>query len=229
MRKKWLIILSALVLAAAAVWGGSILYANAQNEQAPEELALSTPSSPAATDPGTDAATSGAALTGTWQTQGDSQAGYRVDEVLNGQNVTVVGRSSQINATVTVEGTKLTAAAVEVDMTSVKTDNDRRDNQFQGILKTAEFPTATFTLNQAVDIAAIGSGPLSVMAPGELTIAGVTKEVTAQLTAQLNGANVEVQGTIPLAFADFGIAAPNLGFVQVEDTGSIEMLLKLSR
>lgn len=236
MRKKWLIIISGLVLVVAVLWGGSAIYASIENDKAPEELALSTPTAGAPSAPRTASATGdpgagvpGGELAGTWTTQADSQAGYRVNEVLNGQNVTVVGRTGQVNGTVTVAGTDLTAATVEVDMTSVKTDSDRRDNQFQGILKTAEFPTATFTLTEAVDIAGITSGPLSVTAAGELMIAGVTKDVTAQFTAQLNGANVEVQGSIPLAFADFGIEAPNLGFVQVEDTGAIEMLLKLSR
>lgn len=240
MRKKWLIAILALVLAAAAVWGGSAIYANMENDKAPEELALSTPNvgAPASSAPETAGATGaespgaevpGVDLAGTWTTQPDSQAGYRVDEVLNGQNVTVVGRTSQIAGTASVEGGMLTAATVDVDMAGVKTDNDRRDNQFQGILKTAEFPTASFILTEAVDIASIGSGPVTVSAAGKLTIAGSTRDVTAQLAAQLNGTTVEVQGSIPVAFADFGIGPPNLGFVQVEDTGSIEMLLKLSR
>ena len=35
----------------------------------------------------------------------------------------------------------------------------------------------------------------------------------------------QVVGTIPITFSDYGVEAPDLGFVSVEDTGSIEFSL----
>lgn len=232
MRKKWIIIGASLLVLIAAVWGGTAIYANVENGKALDELALSTPAttSAAPTTAGTPATTSDAAdLAGKWTVQAGSQAGYRVKEVLNGQDVTVVGRTTGVTGTATVEGTSLTAATMTVDMTSVATDNTSRDGQFLGILKTSEFPTSTFTLTGPVDISAIANGVATVQASGELTVAGVTKPVTATLSAQMTADGVEVQGSIPVTFADYGIAAPNLGFVKVENAGSIEMLLKLGR
>ena len=42
------------------------------------------------------------------------------------------------------------------------------------------------------------------------------------------GRCVDASGSIPLTFADFGIEAPDLGFVSVEDQGSVEFLLHLT-
>lgn len=235
MRKKLIVIGIALVVLIAGVWGGSAIYASLENDRAPEQLALSTPTA-AASSTATESTTSGdtstqtsAALAGDWKISSGSQAGYRVKEVLNGQDVTVVGRTNDVEGQVTIDGTSLSAAQVTVSMTSVATDNNSRDSQFLGILKTSEFPTSTFTLTQAVDIAAITDGVASVSAVGELTVAGVTKSVTVSLNAQTTASGVEVQGSIPITFTDFGIAAPNLGFVKVEDSGSIEMLLQLNK
>ncbi|WP_425861169.1 YceI family protein [Arthrobacter sp. TWP1-1] len=238
MRKKWIIIgVVAVLVIVGGLWGGSAIYASLENSKAPDHLALSTPSaSAAATGAATGSATADSQATadagnlaGEWKVADGSQAGYRVKEVLNGQDVTVVGRTEGVEGSATIEGTNLTATQVSVDLTGVTTDNGSRDSQFLGILKTSEFPSATFTLTEPVDIAAVSTGVATVKAVGDLTIAGTTKSVTVDLQAQTTGSAVEVQGSIPITFTDFGISAPDLGFVKVEDAGSIEMLLQLSK
>ncbi len=225
MKRKLVIALTALVVLAGIVWGGTAIYAKVRNDRAPEALGLSTPSAgatgqeaPAVED-----------LAGTWTVADGSQAGYRVDEVLNGQDVTVVGRTSDVDGSVTIDGTDLTAADVTVSMTTITTDSGSRDGQFLDILKTDEFPAATFTLTEPVDIAAVADGVASVQATGDLTVAGVTQEVVVDLDAQTTAGGVEVSGSIPVTFSDYDISAPDLGFVKVEDAGAVEMLLTLMR
>ena len=65
----------------------------------------------------------------------------------------------------------------------------------------------------------------TVSATGDLTIAGVTRSVTVELEAVLNADGGQVAGSIPITFADFGVEAPNLGFVSVEPDGFIEFSL----
>jgi len=149
--------------------------------------------------------------------------------VLNGQDVTVVGRTSDVEGTVTIDGTSLSAADVTVSMTTITTDNSNRDGQFLDILKTSEFPTATFTLTEPVDVSGVTKGTTSVQAKGELTVAGVSAPVVVALDAQTTATGVEVSGSIPVTFSDFGVDAPDLGFVKVEDTGTVEMLLTLAK
>lgn len=231
MNRKLVIALVVAVVAVLAVVGGTALYAKIQNDKAPEELSLSpTDDASAATDEPAAPPLAVEDLAGDWTVAPTSQAGYRVDEVLNGQDVTVVGRTEDVTGTLTVEGTELTAAEVTVDMTTVTTDSDSRDGQFLDILKTEDFPTATFTLTNPVDVEGITEGVVSGEASGALTIAGQTQSVTVALEAQVTPeGTVEVSGQIPVTFSDYGIEAPDLGFVKVEDTGAVEMLLVLTR
>lgn len=235
MRKKLIVAGVLLLLVVGGVWGGSAIYSNVQNSRASAEFTL-TPQTPGTNAPSAEASGSSDAgtldadaLSGTWKVVEGSQAGYRVEEVLNGQDTTVVGRTGGVQGEATIDGTRLAAATIVVETNGLTTDNDSRDRQFQGIVKTTEFPTSTFTLTSPVDIGAVAGGTASVEAAGELTIAGVTRAVTASLQAQTTSAGVEVQGSIPITFSDFGIDAPNLGFVKVEDAGTVEMLLTLGK
>ncbi len=69
-----------------------------------------------------------AALSGTWTVADGSFAGYRVDEVLNDTDVTVVGRTEEVTGTLTVEDLTLTAADLTVDVASITTDSTSRDD-----------------------------------------------------------------------------------------------------
>ncbi|MFC6354861.1 YceI family protein [Luethyella okanaganae] len=170
-------------------------------------------------------------LSGTWKVGGESFAGYRVDEVLNGTDVTVVGRTSEVSGTLEVDGLTLTGAEIAVDVASITTDQPNRDAFFRdSTMHVSSFPTATFQLTEPVTAS---SSPTNgevqtVTVAGELTLRGETRPVTAELQAVFSGDGGQVSGSIPIAFADFGIEAPNLGFVSVGNAGSIEFLLDIS-
>ncbi|MGA1352406.1 MAG: YceI family protein, partial [Ilumatobacteraceae bacterium] len=51
---------------------------------------------------------------GAWRVAAESLVGYRVDEVLFGQNVTAVGRTNSVTGEVTVEGIQVVSASFEV-------------------------------------------------------------------------------------------------------------------
>lgn len=227
-KTKWIAAVAAVVVVALAVLGATALYAKIENDRAPDELALST-TAPADSAGDSTAAPETGDLTGEWMVSAGSAAGYRVEEVLNGQDVTVVGRTSDVTGTVVVEGSDVVAATVEVDMTTITTDSSNRDDQFLSILSTDEFPSAGFVLTAPMDVSGIADGVATVDGTGDLTIAGVTKSVTVAFEAQSTAEGVEVTGTVPVSFQDYGIDAPDLGFVKVEDTGTVEMLLVLDR
>lgn len=222
MRRLLLFGLGGLVTLAILVVGGTYLYVNVISDDAPAPLAL---------DESGGGGASVADLEGTWTITHDSEAGYRVDEVLNGQDNTVVGRTSDVSGQITVADGAATDAEVVVDMTTVTTDSGSRDSQFRGpIMLTDEFPTATFRLTEPVSVADMsGSGPVSVTAAGELTLRDVTRPVEAKVDVQSSGEDVQVAGSIPITFADFGIDPPNLGFVRVENSGVVEFLLTLEQ
>ena len=67
---------------------------------------------------------------------------------------------------------------------------------------------------------------MTVPATGDLTLHGVTKSVTLDLTAQWNGSTITVKGNTPIVMADYQISPPSVGgFVGVDDNGVLEVAL----
>ncbi|MET4158959.1 YceI family protein [Agromyces sp. PvR057] len=224
------IVAGVLVLGATAAIAGPIIYRDViVGEAAAAPTVTVTPNPDAGSGDGTDAASD---LTGDWTVTSGSFAGYRVDEVLNGTDVTVVGRTEQVTGTLAVDGTTLDSAEITVDVASIATDSSNRDDYFrQNAVRVDENPTATFVLTDAVvsdEAPAVGEVQ-TIQATGDLTLAGVTRTVTVDLEAVLNGETGQVAGSIPITFADFGVEAPNLGFVSVEPDGFVEFSLELAR
>jgi polyisoprenoid-binding protein YceI len=167
-------------------------------------------------------------LSGPWTIGSGSTAGYRLHEVLNGQAVTVTGRTSTVHGSATVAGTSITAADITVDVASIHTDSGQRDSYFRdSVMDVDAFPDATFRLTSAAAnaVPTTDQGTTTVTVHGDLTLHGVTKPVTATLSTGLSGDGADVSGSIPVTFSDFGIQAPSLGFVKVETHGTIEFLV----
>lgn len=166
-------------------------------------------------------------LSGDWTVGGDSEAGYRLHEVLNGSDVTVTGRTDSVSGSATVDGTSITKATITVQVADIATDSDQRDSYFRdSAMDTSAFPEATFELTEPIaDAVPSGSETTKVTATGKLTLHGVTKDVTADLQVGLNGDGVDISGSIPVTFSDYDVQAPSLGFVKVDDSGTVEFLV----
>lgn len=226
---RWLV--AAPVAVVALLAGGGWFYTHVVEGKAPDRLALSE-ASPSATSGAASAGGTAVAVAGTWTATGDSQVGYRVDEVLFGSHATAVGRTDKVTGSLTVAGTRVTAASFTVDMASVSSDRERRDGQYRDrIMQTGTYPTSSFTLTQPIDLGAVPASGATVTAraTGKLTLHGQTKDVTFDLKARRTGTTVEVNGTIPVVFADWGIPDPSFGPAQVEDHGELEFLLVFAR
>jgi polyisoprenoid-binding protein YceI len=186
----------------------------------------SAPVTPAAAT--TTAAAPAPAGTSTWTATEASTVGYRVTEVLFGVDAEGVGRTNQVTGSLVFEGTTVTAAKFTVDVGSIESDESRRDSQFRGrIMSVDEFPTATFVLTEPIDV---GSEPVDgasavVTATGDLTLRGVTNEVTFEIDASVQNGQIGVLGSIPVVFADYGIANPSNAGVTTEDNGLLEFVL----
>ena len=164
----------------------------------------------------------------TWIISAGSLAGYQVDEILNGKAVSVVGNTNQVSGKVTVADNFLTEATIEVDMASIETDSASRDAYFRSeIMSVNKFPKATFSLTEPVELTNLESGSGEVNVTGDLTIAGKTLPYGSTLKFFRTEEGIVVTGTTPIKFEDFGIKAPSLGFVKVDEMGRIEFKLVL--
>ena len=243
---RWLI--GAVVVLAALAAAGPFIYIHFFNA-APSALSLTPGSSSSAAAPSAGTASSAGtatantaasgAVAGTWTVGSGSVVGYRVNEVLLGQNATAVGRTTSVTGHLTIQGTAATAASFSVPMDTIHSDKSQRDAQFDGrIMDVAQYPTGTFTLTSPIDLGSLPAAGVikSYTAHGKLTLHGTTRAVTFTLTAERSAAKhgaakhggnqIEVAGDIPVLFSDYNIQNPSFaGFVTTQDHGLLEFLL----
>jgi polyisoprenoid-binding protein YceI len=189
--------------------------------------------------PASGVALDAAGIPGSWTIAADSVVGYRVREKLASLSAEsdAVGRTSSITGTATIASSggslSVTAAEFSVDMTTLASDRQMRDNRLRSDgIQTDSFPTATFKLGAPVAIPAgvLTGSAVDVTLHGDLTIHGVTKTVDIPAKAQVNGSLIQVLGTLTFPFSDYGINAPNIGgFVTVQDQGTLEFQVNLAK
>lgn len=240
----WLVVgaLVAVLAVGAGVWYFVF------RDTAPAKVDIETAAEAARNDQSSSTTTNGAATTtknldGTWKVNNEigdfnvstdtftsSWVGYRVKEELSGIGAkTAAGRTPDVTGSLTIDGTTATAATFTAQLTTLQSDDTRRDGQLRNqALQTSQFPTATFTLTKPI---AFGTVPadestVKVDATGDLTLHGVTKSVTIPLQAKVVGDTVVVTSLFDITFADFSIRKPQSVIVlSVEDKGQMELQL----
>lgn len=247
-RNKALIVVGAIAAVIVIVLGASLIYAKVINkadkaldQSTVDSLldATTTAGQPTTTGAIAPSSTSAAATTtvaagadGNWTASADSILGYRVKESINGFDTEANGRTSAVTGSLTITGTAATAAEFTVDMTTFKSDEGRRDGQFNGrIMAVSQFPTATFVLTQPIEFGAVPAdgGTVEASATGDLTLRGVTKSVTFDLSATYKNGRIAVLGNIPVVFADYGIPNPSIATIVTEDNGLLEFAIVFDR
>lgn len=241
MKRGWLLagVIGVLGVAAALVW---FLFIRSDApealtiEGAVEQLTSTTapPDSteaPISTAPATDAPPADDNLDGRWIVdQANTVVGYRIGEELSGFGVTeAVGRTSDVEAELVLEGTVIESVEVTVNMASLESDSSRRDGALANRgLETATFPEASFSLTEPIDLGVVPTEgeTLTAAAVGDLMLHGVTRSVSIPLEAQLVGGTVLVVGSLDIALADYDIDKPT-GFavLSIEDVGTLELSL----
>jgi polyisoprenoid-binding protein YceI len=237
--KKPILIVGLVVVAVVAV-GGYLVF-QIFDDDAPPELSLD--SGDDTDNPASDAPTE---LDGQWTVKSEepTTAGFRITETfLSGTaSNTAVGRTSSVTGDLTVAGTTVSEAQFTVDMTSLEyTDspagldvgNRKRALENVGI-QTGSFPEASFKLTEPIDFGEVpeDNQQIEAEATGELTLHGVTEEVTFSVDAKLDGGDLTVvsHSPVPVSLADYDIDPPVVGPVaSVSDDGAFEFLLVLNK
>lgn len=177
-----------------------------------------------------------AALTGAWtvSTQGTSFVGYRIGEELAQIGATTaVGRTNEIDATLSFDGTAITSVEIVADLRALRSDQSFRDGALRTRgLESDIYPFATFVLSEPIPISALPTGEesLDVTVQGTLELHGVTNPVRIALQGQYVEGLVVVIGSTEIALADYEIEKPT-GFrvLSIEDVGIMEFQLIFER
>ncbi len=171
-------------------------------------------------------------LDGGWTVVAGSAAGFRVQETFLGFTDDSVGRTSAVTGTMVVSGDQITAATFPIDLTAMQVGG-KPAPQFETSLDTPADPTATATLTQPVLMGPgfITGSTVTSTATGLLTMHGVAHPVRVTISSRRDGTALQIAGSIPIAFGDWGITGPaGYGVLgSLADHGTAEFLLVLHR
>jgi polyisoprenoid-binding protein YceI len=98
----------------------------------------------------------------------------------------------------------LEAFEIAIAASTLKSGKDGLDKNMYKALNTAQHPDITFRLTKIEAGASAGA----LKAAGMLTISGVERPVTLDLTTQARDATLVVKGALPLVMTDYGIKPP---------------------
>jgi polyisoprenoid-binding protein YceI len=119
-----------------------------------------------------------------------------------------------------------------VDLRGLTSDDSRRDRFLRNTtLRTVLYPTAEFVPAEAVGLAwpLPTSGSATFQLKGDMTVRGVTKPLTWDVTATFSDAQVAGAATTAFTFADFGLSVPRVFLVlSVEETIRLKVDFQLS-
>jgi YD repeat-containing protein len=155
-----------------------------------------------------------------------SQVSYTAHEQLVGHTLPndAVGKTSAVSGQIVLDATGqpvASASKITVDLTTLQSDESRRDNYIKrNTLETSKYPQATFVPKSITGLSwpLPTSGQAQFQLTGDLTVHGVTKTVTWQVTATFNQNTVQGTATTQVTFEDFGMQPPKVPVVlRVED------------
>jgi polyisoprenoid-binding protein YceI len=160
-----------------------------------------------------------------------NEARYRVREQFIGVNLPndAVGATSAITGRLAFDATGKVIPAesrMVVNITGLKSDSENRDRQVQErLLQGAKFPEVVLAVTEArgLTFPLPASGELEFQLLGNLTVQGVTKPSTWEVTATPKAGGLAGQATTTFKFGDFGMPVPtSFRLLSVEDNLRLE-------
>lgn len=167
-------------------------------------------------------------------------ARYKVREQLAGISFPndAVGTTSAVTGTIIVNPDGSIDAArskLSVDLRTLKSDQQMRDGYIQNrTLETEKFPTLEFVPRRAVGLPAPLPAGMQAQAGfqliGDMTLHGVTSEVTWNVVATFGNDLVGGRATTTLLFPTFNITKPSLArIMSVDDKIELEIEFRCKR
>jgi polyisoprenoid-binding protein YceI len=221
-----MILRTALATLALAACGGA---AQPPATAAPTDTAATA--SPTATAAATATTVSGGI---TFTVATGSKAIVRVNEQLADRNLPndAVLTTDKVTGEFTVlpDGTFAAGSKIVADLTALSSDVDIRDDFIkQNTLQTRRFPEATFLPVRAerLELPLLTSGATFKLV-GQMTIRGVTKEMTFDVVAKQSGADLAATAKVTPAFqfGTFGMSQPRVfSVISIKDEIRLEVEL----
>ncbi|MCX8024202.1 MAG: YceI family protein, partial [Thermanaerothrix sp.] len=117
---------------------------------------------------------------------------------------------------------------ITIDVSQLKSDSTRRDNYIRNnALESARYPTVTFvpTAVEGLPTTYVEGQDYTFRIRGDLTVREITRPVTFDVTARLEGQTLSGTATSTILMSDFGIGPIDLvGILRTED--EVKLTLK---
>ena len=167
-------------------------------------------------------------------------ARYKVREQLAGISFPsdAVGTTQSVTGTVVVNpdgSIDASKSKLTVDLRTLKSDQQMRDGYIQGrTLETEKFPMLEFVPRRAVGLSAPLPAGMQAQSGfqlvGDMTLHGVTKEVTWNVVATFGNDLVGGRATTTLLFPTFNLTKPSLArLLSVDDKIELEIEFRCKR
>ena len=237
MKKRRIVLTTAalvIVIGAMAAYGVWRVISNAPDEVSLDAAVASLETSEVV---GQDLSTEG-----TWVIDSDSGSftfeeasgsfvGFRIkEELARIGKITAVGRTGEVDGELRIGAGELQSVSVSADLSTLITNDSRRDRAARNALNISENPIASFTMDKPVELSATDGSAVSLKVKGELLINGIGREAEFDLQAQLVGETVVVVGSTEVVFADYDVEVPSAVIVvSAEDHGVVEFQLLFVR
>ena len=160
-----------------------------------------------------------------------SFVGFRIkEELVKIGEITAVGRTDSVEGELSIRNGQLVSVSISADLSTIVTNDSRRDNAARNALNVRENPIASFILDEPVDLPSTDGSRISVQAEGQLTVNGISKTTVFELEAQIVERTIVVVGRTEIVFSDYDVAVPSASIVvSVEDQGVAEFQLLFVR
>ena len=237
MKKRRIVLTTAalvIVIGAMAAYGVWRVISNAPDEVSLDAAVASLETSEVV---GQDLSTEG-----TWVIDSDSGSftfeeasgsfvGFRIkEELARIGKITAVGRTGEVDGELRIGAGELQSVSVSADLSTLITNDSRRDRAARNALNVSENPIASFSMDKPVALSATDGSAVSLKVQGELLINGIGREAEFDLQAQLVGETVVVVGSTEVVFADYDVEVPSAVIVvSAEDHGVVEFQLLFVR
>ena len=237
MKKRRIVLTTAalvIVIGAMAAYGVWRVISNAPDEVSLDAAVASLETSEVV---GQDLSTEG-----TWVIDSDSGSftfeeasgsfvGFRIkEELARIGKITAVGRTGEVDGELRIGAGELQSVSVSADLSTLITNDSRRDRAARNALNVSENPIASFSMDKPVALSATDGSAVSLKVKGELRINGIGREAEVDLQAQLVGETVVVVGSTEVVFADYDVEVPSAVIVvSAEDHGVVEFQLLFVR
>ena len=138
------------------------------------------------------------------------------------------GSFEKLSGSAALSGDQVQSLSFSVDTSSLQTDAEKLTEHVKSpdFLDVAKFPTATF---KSTSIVAKPSGSATHEVSGELTLHGVTQQITVPATVEIGADTVTGKADVTIDRQKFGVAYPGMPDDLIKDEVVLKPVLVFAR